>query len=163
MISETQKCKGFTLRGSLCKNFTSLEHGFCLSHQYQSRIKDSNLEEGICAICLERAEKYEALECGHLIHRKCIKQTQKVECPVCRAELHSLPHRIRKRIERNAQQAENDENNIMSLVYDIVRRAFSNPRFTRMDGVIAYYDESTDRIQVYFSNSEEPLETGDES
>lgn len=148
------KCRGITLKASLCKRYTTLENGFCSSHQHQAKIKGSH---EMCGICLEKVEKYEVLECGHLIHRNCMKKTHKVECPICRTELQALPHRIKERIERNAERAyiEDSEDNIMTLVYDIIRRTFSSHQHpTVIDGMIIYYDESTNVIHMHLSNEE---------
>lgn len=86
----------------LPKNESSKEGKYCNAHKTQFALEKP--EE--CSVCLEEFdEKEEPWPCGHYVHRKCITQSMKAECPLCRKQLRLLPieHRL---IEQNRQQVQ---------------------------------------------------------
>lgn len=105
MFSRAKICQGLTGNGNGCKAKTKKENGYCHLHQKQSLIPEG---EENCCVCLENAYKNDALECGHLIHSKCLENWSKAECPVCRKELKHIPIQLRRIIEKNERKIRED-------------------------------------------------------
>lgn len=150
-----QKCKGTTLKGFSCKRCVTHKSGYCFSHHHQSKIKTSDLEEKKCGICLDKANVQDALECGHLYHRRCIRKTNKIECPTCRIKLKTLPSRINMKIMENAMKIDESDDEfydaddyLMSLVYNVI---YATRNASVIDSA-AYYDESTGLIRIFISS-----------
>ena len=62
--------------------------GYCRHISEQGDHKcNENVAESQCPICLEvlkySTQYYTSLSCGHLIHNKCLKSVQNINCPVC--------------------------------------------------------------------------------
>lgn len=161
MVKDSKKCKGNTFKGRECRRLTCHETGYCSFHFHQSKIKVSNLEDGKCGICLENAHKGDALQCGHLYHRNCVKKMLKAECPTCRTVLTQLPLDIRRKIERNAFIHACESNDmedgewLMNVVYNIIRAAMYNGTQTTIsEGTFGHYDETTRSVFVYIPENE---------
>ena len=90
-------CKGITQSGEQCHRKTRTD----LCHQHRVNFMQLKPEE--CIICLENiAQQKRALECGHWIHKQCIINSAKAECPLCRTRLHLGPQALNK-IDKLAQ------------------------------------------------------------
>ncbi len=91
----SKMCKGLAKTGLSCKKRTTHESGYCNIHQIVS------IEN--CPVCYEEISQKEALQCSHLVHIDCIKQSMKPECPICRAVL-TLPPDVMDVINQNAEK-----------------------------------------------------------
>jgi hypothetical protein len=81
----TITCQGTTKTGSRCRRL--VKNGtLCIHHQHKSHnwIQEKPDE---CPVCFEGLGRSKPLSCGHWVHRNCILQSGKKECPICRAKL----------------------------------------------------------------------------
>jgi hypothetical protein len=71
------KCVGKTRSGLPCKKKSKI-NGYCRLHVQYEKPED-------CGVCTEKIEDEERpLSCGHWVHKECIYNWGKMECPVCR-------------------------------------------------------------------------------
>jgi hypothetical protein len=77
------KCIGLNFNLSKCDELCSGE--YCDTHKYKYRLDKPD----DCPICMDEiSNKTEIpLECGHWIHKECLKPTNLHKCPVCRQEM----------------------------------------------------------------------------
>ena len=40
-----------------------------------------------CPVCYEDITKEDILQCGHIVHERCVINSGKAECPICRSKL----------------------------------------------------------------------------
>lgn len=85
----------------------------CPLHQKQYALEKP--EE--CPVCLEEFKKEEEpWPCGHYVHRTCITQSLKAECPMCRTKLRLRPEEEREITARSRQaQVERNEQMLAGL------------------------------------------------
>lgn len=104
---EESKCTGFTLKGKPCKNKickASNDLKYCKMHLKKFRLEKP--EE--CPICTESLEnEHVPLSCCHWVHRECVVNWGKDQCPVCRAKI-KLTSKEWKKIEMNRKPPEDD-------------------------------------------------------
>lgn len=77
-------------------------------------------QEDDCAVCFDKCE--EKTECGHLVHRSCIVQWGKSECPICRRPI-VFSEEEEKTATTNRRRNEPEE---MSFQYLILQDAMSS-------------------------------------
>lgn len=67
-----------------CKNTPEDNCNYCSEHKNKHR-----LEKEDCSICLEKVngKKETPLECGHWLHKECLKQTNVHKCALCNQKL----------------------------------------------------------------------------
>ena len=71
--------------GRKCKRIKFKDFQFCRIHLKNMKPIYNLPREDTCIICTEEYKKTEPpLLCGHYIHRRCIVQWGKEECPICR-------------------------------------------------------------------------------
>lgn len=111
-------CQSHSCSVKSCKNvYIGEDSGkkYCPEHKKQYSLEKP--EE--CPVCLEEFKiDEEPWPCGHYIHRSCITQSLKAECPLCRARLYLRPEEEREindrsnqvREERNRQFVDNFQN-----------------------------------------------------
>lgn len=82
IIKRTSYCQAKTKKNELCMNKVTSAETYCSRH-----IKIFKFDKPTeCSICYESlASEPQPLSCGHWIHRKCIFNWGKAECPICRA------------------------------------------------------------------------------
>ena len=82
-IKEDKKCKGLQFDLSRCENICSDE--YCISHKHKYRLEKPD----DCPVCIDEISNISEipLECGHWIHKECLKPTNIHKCPVCRQEM----------------------------------------------------------------------------
>lgn len=82
-IVSQSKCKGLQFDLSQCG--TSCSSEYCDTHKYKYRLEKPD----DCPICIDKIsnEIEIPLECGHWIHKECLKPTNVHKCPVCRQEM----------------------------------------------------------------------------
>ena len=126
-ISKDKHCKGlnfnkqsFTLEN--CKKICSSE--YCSTHKHKYRLEKPDE----CPICMELiSETTEIpLECGHWIHKECLKLSGTRKCPVCRCcmKQKDIIYVFKTNINIQELQPVNDElflNNINRLFYELER------------------------------------------
>ena len=82
-----KKCIGLKVDGTKlekCDNM-SIVNNYCYEHKYKHRlVKPDN-----CSICMENiSDKIETpLECGHWIHKQCLKKLKYYICPICKQNM----------------------------------------------------------------------------
>jgi hypothetical protein len=105
-------------------------------------LSGKNIENN-CPICLRGITIKNKLECGHLVHLKCISKCYKCECPICRKPLVDIPHSIKEKIQFRASLEE--ENEYMDKMVALI---LYYHRFLNLDsGVFFYFDND---INIYF-------------
>ena len=91
MPNKTYTCLGTTTKNKQCKLKTTSETKFCPFHKDQ--FKDNEKEKKFkfekpedCIICCEEfaVDDMPLSPCGHWIHKMCVFQTGKQQCPICR-------------------------------------------------------------------------------
>ncbi len=100
-------CQGITLSGGQCHRKIKNQQ-YCYQHRQNpcDVKKHRETKPSECIICYESlANQRYALECGHWIHIKCIINSAKAECPICRTKL-TVGKRAMKRIEKLARTRE---------------------------------------------------------
>ncbi len=98
------KCQGFTLKGKHCANKVCKNQIYCKRHCNKFRLHKP--EE--CPVCMDSLENVHVpLSCSHWVHRECIVQWGKSQCPVCRANI-KLTAKEKKTIENNRKPPEDD-------------------------------------------------------
>ncbi len=99
-------CQGITLSGKQCHRKIKNQQ-YCYQHRktLQSGItKYIQTKPKECIICCESlANQRRALACGHWIHKICIIESAKAECPICRTKLN-LGTRALNRIDKLAKK-----------------------------------------------------------
>lgn len=83
--------------------------GYCIVHKKQYALEKPDE----CPVCLEEFKKdEEPWPCGHYIHRSCITQSLKAECPLCRTVLR-LTREEERAIHARSHQAREERNQEM--------------------------------------------------
>lgn len=116
-------CQGITLQNRQCCRY--IRRGmYCYQHSIaQPRFMQEKPSE--CIVCCESlANQHNALACGHWIHTKCIINSAKAECPICRHQLlfnKTITNRINKLAKKRADEMliEEEEYIHNSLQYQI--------------------------------------------
>jgi hypothetical protein len=102
-------CQGITLSGVPCHRKVKNQQ-YCYQHRQDpySVKKHRETKPSKCIICYESlANQRNALECGHWIHIKCIINSAKAVCPICRTKL-TVGKRAMKCIEKLAKTRETE-------------------------------------------------------
>ena len=78
-----KKCKGLQFNLSRCENICLDD--YCIAHKHKYRLEKPD----DCPICIDEISNISEipLECGHWIHKECLKPTNIHKCPVCRQEM----------------------------------------------------------------------------
>lgn len=93
-------CKGITLRGEPCHRKVA-GRDMCFQHL---SIEFRQEKPPDCPVCCESLAKQRAsLECGHWVHTRCVIESAKEECPMCRHPLNLSP-RAKKQIHQLAKR-----------------------------------------------------------
>lgn len=108
-------CKGITLNGEKCSRKVR-DADYCFQHSSQANSsKYAQQKPENCPVCYDSLDNQKnALQCGHWVHTKCVIQSGKEECPVCRSPLQLKP-RAKKKLQkirqllRQEQLAEEEE------------------------------------------------------
>lgn len=83
--------------------------GYCIVHKKQYALEKPDE----CPVCLEEFKSDEIpWPCGHYIHRSCITQSLKAECPLCRTALR-LTREEERAINARSHQAREERNQEM--------------------------------------------------
>ena len=91
------QCNYILANNDRCRILTYNKTGYC--HIHKSKYPKPNN----CIICYSSLHQTQRpLDCGHWVHRKCIKKTEKAECPICKTpvsdvdpeDIHSLLDQI---------------------------------------------------------------------
>ena len=119
-------CKGITLRGEPCHRKVTATN-YCFQHL---SIEFRQEKPPDCPVCCESlAKQRSALECGHWIHTRCVIESAKEECPICRHPLNLSP-RAKKQIfelakRRNLENIMEEEKELLqneSMSFQILDR-----------------------------------------
>ncbi len=105
-------CLGTNARGHRCKNEVSCTGERC--HYHNTSHSEPKPKE--CVICTENLDDEIPLSCGHWIHRHCVVQSGKSECPMCRQPVR-LTSQEKKQIKREARKLES--NNMIQAYFSI--------------------------------------------
>ena len=98
-------CKGITLSGKPCHRKIKREL-YC--HQHRGKLGFRQAKPKECIICYNSlANQKRALGCGHWIHKRCVVESAKAECPVCRSPLN-LGFYATRYIKKLAQKREQE-------------------------------------------------------
>ncbi len=98
-------CKAITLSGKPCHRKIKRTR-YCYQHCAILAFRQAKPKE--CIVCCNSlADQKRALECGHWIHKRCVVESAKAECPVCRTPLN-LGLRVMKYINKLAQKREQE-------------------------------------------------------
>lgn len=81
--SQPIECKGLQFNLTKCNSVCSGE--YCDTHKHKYRLEKPD----DCPICIDEISNTTEipLECGHWIHKECLKPTNIHKCPVCRQEM----------------------------------------------------------------------------
>jgi len=113
-----KKCNVITPSGIPCKNVKMKDANHCYAHRFlEIGNPKSEVTNTECPICLECNNLF-ILNCDHAVHIRCIENSNKMECPMCRAEIHNLPSAIKRKINKNIQvyKQEIEQENMEALV-----------------------------------------------
>lgn len=98
-----KKCQGITLNGCECNRKVTGDYCF----QHANKFFSPRPEE--CPVCYESiSEQKRPLECGHWIHKQCIVESAKAECPICRCKLQ-MGKRDLNKIEKLAKKRKTED------------------------------------------------------
>jgi len=120
-LAERHYCQQHTCSVKTCKiscGKGDLKKRLCHLHQKQYALDKPDE----CAVCLEELKSdEEPWPCGHYIHRACITQSLKAECPMCRTKLKLRPEEERVINNRSRQaQVERNEQLIAGLNNQVI-------------------------------------------
>ena len=110
-----------------CKNLKSKigNKSFCKKHNKKYKF-DKPID---CPICLERLDdKYPLLNCGHWVHHKCVIESGKSECPMCRAGVtfnRDLKKEMNKKIKIKKTENEREEMEELRRMQEEEEREYS--------------------------------------
>jgi hypothetical protein len=144
------KCRGVTSRGVKCKIDLGQGSGeeFC---RYHAELAPPQPKPESCCVCTELLEtERRPLDCGHWIHRACVVQSAKAECPLCRAALrHCLSgvdkreikrikaRRLREQIEEDHQELVREiDNSLGAMLPD-----YLHDRLDRLLTMVSNYSQ----------------------
>ena len=90
------ECNSTTKKGMKCKNKCNKNYYYCKVHSIKHKFQKP--EE--CSICMDSTSNiHTPLSCGHWIHKKCIIQWGKNECPICRRKINVIKHKVNNSID----------------------------------------------------------------
>ena len=78
-----KKCRGLQFNLSRCE--VTCSNDYCATHNHKYRLEKPD----DCSICIDEISNTSEipLECGHWMHKECLKLTNIHKCPVCRQEM----------------------------------------------------------------------------
>jgi len=85
----SQTCNGMVIyKNELIKCLYSTNNLFCEHHIHQYRFEKPNE----CMVCLDciSSETEIPLNCGHWVHKECLKKSNQTRCPLCRQEMNNF-------------------------------------------------------------------------
>ena len=147
-------CKGYTVSGNKCKK-TIKKGDFC--HWHFLDFVQEKLDE--CPICMESLEKEkQPLSCGHWIHKKCVVQSAKAECPMCRKTVQLTKGETKKvtslaRVRRQEQIEEDEEelrNNLHHNIEILLTPNINEIIQELIGGIFDSEDYTIDVVNGYF-------------
>jgi len=81
----TVTCHGTTKTGKRCRRLVK-DGNLCLHHRQKTTSWVQEKPEE-CPVCFESLGRSRPLSCGHWVHRDCVLQSGKKECPICRSQV----------------------------------------------------------------------------
>ena len=145
-------CQGITLSGTQCNRRVKNKR-YCYHHKKNQTTRYRQEKPLECIICCESlAKQRRSLECGHWIHVKCIVESAKAECPICRSEL-KLGKRAMKRIskiakKRHTEYIQEEEDDLRNDLQHQVARLIAPTLRSRIYEVVGNLFIETDDIDV---------------
>jgi len=145
-------CQGITLSGQQCHRVVKNDN-YCYQHRQNDVKKHRETKPSECIICFESlANQRHALECGHWIHLKCIIESAKAECPICRTKL-TMGKRALKHIEelakiRKAEFLQEEEEELNMNIQHQVAGLIAPALQERIHEVIGNLLDETDDIST---------------
>ena len=102
---DAKTCCGTTLKGKSCKNKVYQNYDYCKTHYEKFRLEKPDE----CPVCMESLNDVKVpLSCSHWVHRKCILNWGKSNCPVCRAEIKLTANERKKMYKKSIKHNDND-------------------------------------------------------
>jgi len=155
------KCKGVTSKGKPCTR--TVQGEYCFQHVYTEQPKKYiQLKPDECLVCYESMETVKnPLPCGHWIHKECIIESAKAECPFCR-KMVPFPKKELRRIKalfrkRKAEEIREEEAELiqqyqqpMVQVNNILERNITQALLSILDN-----NATLDEFIEYFQSSED--------
>jgi len=149
MSSQVQMstCKALFIQNSeLIKCKESTNSNYCETHTHKYRLEKPD----DCPVCMEliSSETETPLECGHWIHKQCLRQSNKINCPMCRNKMNQKEIiYIFGTNDNNYDVIINNYNNIYMNEMSLIMQMFYD-RDLYMNNIINFEDIS--RYSEYF-------------
>lgn len=84
------ECNSTTKKGIKCKNKCNKNSYYCNVHFLKHKFQKPDE----CSICMDSTSNiHTPLSCGHWVHKKCIIQWGKNQCPICRRKINIIKHK----------------------------------------------------------------------
>jgi hypothetical protein len=131
MSNKIPKCDFVTTNGIRCLRRVLQGKNRCKVHSDTTPKMAINKE---CPVCLEDTEDgMFLLECNHRCHLDCIKGMNKMECPICRAEMKNLPKKVGETISSNGRiYAQEQEDAQRRDIMQMIQNETSQEVFARL-------------------------------
>lgn len=139
----SKKCMGITIRGKPCKNKSIKDGIYCRLHCDKFRLDKP--EE--CPICMESTTDINIpLSCGHWVHKKCIIDWGKEQCPVCRSSIKLTQKEKAKIRKKNTPTETSDDVDLPPQLLELLRSIMYSFPYAIHDGSILNIDIQNDSI-----------------
>lgn len=112
-LKDNKICQGYTVKGTRCKKKVSgHNHSYCNIHKQKYKFEKPDE----CPVCMESLNDVKSpISCSHWIHRKCILNWGKPNCPVCRTEIKLSTSEKRKLRLKNRNSDNSNDNTILQF------------------------------------------------